>query len=63
MKAFKALSLMIEMADSISEDIPQEMRQEMADIAEELVAMRNRYSQCTGIAVQLPCAEELEAQG
>ena len=62
MKAFKALTIMIEMADSIRDDIPQEMRKEMADIAEELVAMRNRYSQMAGIPSQLPCAEEMESQ-
>lgn len=62
MKAFKALTIMIEMADSVRDDIPQEMRHEMSEISEELIAMRNRYSQIVGIPSQLPCAEEMEIQ-
>ena len=63
MKAFKALTLMIETGDAIAPDVPQELRGELADIVEELIAMRNRHSQMCGIQGQLPTAEELEAQG
>ena len=62
MKAYNAFTMMIEMGDSIREDIPAEMREELSDIVEELVAMRNRYSQMLSIETILPSNEELDFQ-